>query len=597
MNIFRQLISLLSTSEQKKGSLLLVMIVVMALIDMTGVASIMPFMAVLTNPTLIETNNMLNSVYIASNIFGVQNSNQFLSFLGILVFILLVVSIALKALTMFIQTYFAEKIGYSIGRRLIEGYLNQPYSWFLNRNSAELGKSILSEVDTVISNGFKPMMDLIGKIFVTIAILLLLIIVDPYLALIVGFTLIVSYVLIYLFTRTFLRRIGKDRFNANSLRYNVVSEAFGAIKEVKLGGLEHVYTKRFAAPAKIIANNSASITIVSQLPRFALEAIAFGGLLLAVLYLMAKSGNFNNAVPIIALYAFAGYRLMPALQHIYTSIAQLRFAAPALDALCKDLISLNSTISRDYKNELLFKNSITLNKVHYHYPNASKIVLKNINLKIPTNSTVAFVGATGSGKTTTVDIILGLLEAQQGTLEVDGRAINKKNKYAWQRLIGYVPQNIFLADDTVAANIAFGTDSKNINQSTVERVAKIANLHDFVTNELPKQYQTTIGERGVRLSGGQRQRIGIARALYHEPKVLILDEATSALDNVTEQVVMEAVHNLRNDITIIIIAHRLSTVKTCDNIFLLEKGELRGEGTYIDLIKTNALFRENAKSI
>jgi ATP-binding cassette, subfamily B, bacterial PglK len=202
------------------------------------------------------------------------------------------------------------------------------------------------------------------------------------------------------------------------------------------------------------------------------------------------------------------------------------------------------------------------------------------------------VGATGSGKTTTVDLILGLLEAGEGTLEVDGQVITAHNKRAWQRAIGYVPQHIYLADDTVAANIAFGLDPKDIDQAAVVRAAIIANLHEFVINELPKQYQTTLGERGVRLSGGQRQRIGIARALYHNPQVLILDEATSALDNLTERSVMDAVHNLGHEITIILIAHRLSTVKACDTIFLLEKGELKAQGTYVELTESSQIFQE-----
>jgi ABC-type multidrug transport system fused ATPase/permease subunit len=205
---------------------------------------------------------------------------------------------------------------------------------------------------------------------------------------------------------------------------------------------------------------------------------------------------------------------------------------------------------------------------------------------------VGLVGATGSGKTTTVDLILGLLEAQEGTLEVDGQAITEHNRRPWQRAIGYVQQQIYLADDTVAANIAFGVQEKDIDPAAVERAAKIANLHDFVINDLPQQYRTTVGERGVRLSGGQRQRIGIARALYHKPQVLILDEATSALDNLTEQAVMEAVHNLGHEITTILIAHRQSTVKACDTIFLLEKGELKAQGTYADLCQSSQAFQK-----
>ena len=228
--------------------------------------------------------------------------------------------------------------------------------------------------------------------------------------------------------------------------------------------------------------------------------------------------------------------------------------------------------------------SIILKNVHYSYPNTSRTALKNINLTIPVRSKVGFVGATGSGKTTIVDIILGLLEPQSGTLEVDENIITKHNSRSWRRSIGYVPQEIFLADSTVAANIAFGVEARDINQKAVEKASKIANLHNFVTNELTKGYDTIIGENGVRLSGGQRQRIGIARALYHDPQVLILDEATSALDNQTEQVVMEAVNKLRKDITIILIAHRLTTLKNCDNIFKIQKGQLVNQGKFEELI-------------
>ena len=299
-----------------------------------------------------------------------------------------------------------------------------------------------------------------------------------------------------------------------------------------------------------------------------------------------QSGNFIKVAPILALYAFAGYRLMPALQHIYNSVIQINFTAPALDSVYKDLKSLQSYKTVNSQETLKLTTDINLKNISYDYPNTTSTALKNINLRIEANSTVGLVGATGSGKTTAVDIILGLLEAQKGVLEVDGKVINKNNRRAWQRSIGYVPQQIFLSDNTVEANIAFGVNPKDVDLNAIEHASRIANLHEFVTNDLSLQYQTLIGENGIRLSGGQRQRIGIARALYHKPQILILDEATSALDNLTEQAVMEAVHKLRKNITIIIIAHRLSTVKNCDNILLLEKGELKDQGTFEKLIKT-----------
>jgi len=299
----------------------------------------------------------------------------------------------------------------------------------------------------------------------------------------------------------------------------------------------------------------------------------------------------------LALYAFAGYRLMPALQQIYNNIIRIKFTIPALDTVYNDLKSLKPYSPSHNKEAIPLNKTITLKNLYFHYPNASRTALKNINFSIQARSTVGIVGATGSGKTTTVDIILGLLEPQKGTLEVDDKVIDKHNLKSWQRSIGYVPQQIFLSDDSVAANIAFGTDLKDINQEAVEYAAKIANLHEFVINELPSKYQTTVGERGIRLSGGQRQRIGIARALYHNPQILILDEATSALDNLTERAVMDAVQTLRKNLTIILIAHRLSTVRNCDNILLLEKGEIKEQGTFEELIKNNAQFRATAKNL
>ena len=569
------------------------MILVMAFLDMLGVASILPFMAVLANPEIVQTNAVLNTAFISSRHIGIHTTEQFLFALGVLVFVLLVTSLALKALTTYAQTRFALLREFSIGKRLVEGYLHQPYSWFLNRHSADLGKAILSEVNAVIYKGMLPLMTLMAQSTVALSLLILLIIVDPQLALSVGVVLGLAYAGIFAAMSGWLKRLGQARIDANKERFTVVSEAFGAVKEVKLGGLERAYIQRFAKPAEIFAKGQATAEVISQVPRFALEAIAFGGMLLVILYLMAKSGSFASALPIIALYAFAGYRLMPALQQIYAAFTQLRFAGPSVDALHQDLSNLQIANARhSHFKRLPLTQSIQLTQVSYCYPNASQSALKGINLSIRAHSKVGFVGATGSGKTTMVDVILGLLEPQEGTLNIDDQPITAANLQQWQRVIGYVPQHIYLADDSVVANIAFGVNAKDIDQQAVERAAKIANLHEFVINDLSQGYSTTIGERGVRLSGGQRQRIGIARALYHSPQVLILDESTSALDNLTEQAVMEAMNNLGHDITIILIAHRLGTVRQCDQIYLLERGEVKARGTYNELYAGSQQFKE-----
>ncbi len=592
MGTISKLLDLLSPSERKRAGVLLGMMLVMALLDMLGVASILPFIAVLANPALIETNPILFSAYQLSKNLGLSSTDQFLFFLGLIVFALLVFSLAFKALTTYAQTRFALMREYSIGKRLVEGYLHQPYSWFLNRHSADLGKTILSEVQTIMYNGILPLMTLFAQSAVAIALLSLLLFVDPLLAVSVGLVLGVAYGGIMLLMSGWLNALGQARIKANQERFTAVSEAFGASKEVKAGGLESIFIERFAKPAETYARGQSTAQVIAQVPRFALEAIAFGGMLLVVLYLMTQSGGFTAALPIIAMYVFAGYRLMPALQQIYAAVTQLKFVGPALSALHTDLLSLEPVeIDGKMQKPMPLINCIELNNIFYQYPNADAPALNRINLSIPARSTVGLVGSTGSGKTTTVDLILGLLEPQEGTLCIDGQVVNASNRRQWQKSIGYVPQHIYLADDTVSANIAFGLAPEILDQEAVERAAKIANLHDFVIQDMPQGYNTMVGERGVRLSGGQRQRIGIARALYHNPSVLILDEATSALDNITEQSVMDAVNNLGHNITTILIAHRLTTIRECDQIYLLENGAVKANGTFSELVEKSDQFK------
>ena len=591
MQILKKLLFLLTLQERKNVIFLMVMVLVLAMLEMIGVVSILPFMAVLMSPDLIDTNVLLNTAFKTSNLLGVETKKNFLFLLGIVVFLILIITLTFKFLTYYVQLRFTTSLNYKIAKRFVEGYLNQPYSWFLNRHSADLGKNILSEVNFVISQGVTPMINLIKQSVVALVMIIMLFFVDPILTLVVGLTFSLVYSLIYLIIKKFMSNIGQSRLDANKWMFTSISDAFGAIKEIKVSGHEQIYVNRFSQPAKTLSRVSALAGVISNLPRFVLEAITFGGMLLIVLYLMSQRGNFISSLPIISLYAYAGYRLLPTIQQIYTSLLTLRFVGPALDALYKDLKSLKHSKLKQSDNFLLLKKNISLKNINFNYPNSSRTALKNIHFSINAKTSFGIIGATGSGKTTVVDIILGLLEAQQGMLEVDGKEINRLNSKDWQRSIGYVPQHIFLSDDSVAANIAFGIQNEQIDYKAVERAAKIARLHEFVTNELPQKYKTIIGERGVRLSGGQRQRIGIARALYNNPKVLILDEATSALDNNTEKQVMNEIKQLENDITLIMIAHRLSTVKECDSIILMDKGEIKGQGTFEELAKSNDNFR------
>tara|TARA_Y100001958_G_C21237155_1_gene563875 strand:+ start:758 stop:2551 length:1794 start_codon:yes stop_codon:yes gene_type:complete len=597
MKTLKKLIFLLTTREQFRAILIFFIILIMAFIEIAGLASIVPFMAILSDPNVIEDNSQLNMAYQVSRDFGIENEKQFLFLSGLVVFLLLVVSLITKALATYLQVNFSSTAKFNLEKRLVTSYLSQSYVWFLDRHSADLGKNILGEVGTVIKGGVQAMINLITRGVVAIAVLMLLLIVDAKLTLIVGFTLGFTYFVIFALTRSFLKYIGNERFKANRWRFTTVSEAFGAVKEIKLGGFEKNYVDRFSEPAKKLANYEAFFGVLSQLPRFAIEAVAFGGMLLITLYLMAKSNNFVNIVPTIALYTLAGYRLIPLLQGVFDCVNTLRYSKASVDALYDDLKRLKISDLNNEKKVLELKKEINLNNISFSYPNSSELNLQNINLKIPVGSDVGIVGITGSGKSTLIDIILGLHKPKNGNLEVDGVKIDNFNRRSWQQSIGYVPQQIFLFDDTIASNIAFGIDPKNIDQEAVEKAAKIANIHKFIVNDLPLKYKTLIGERGIRLSGGQRQRLGIARALYHNPKVLVLDEATNALDVHTEQIVIEEIKKIQEDRTMIVITHRLNSVKDFDNIIIIEKGQIKQEGKFEKLKNLSEYFKfENEKN-
>ena len=329
------------------------------------------------------------------------------------------------------------------------------------------------------------------------------------------------------------------------------------------------------------------------LPKYLLDAIGFGAILFLMTYTVYIEKTSGEIIPIVAVFALAGYRLMPALQQIYASLTQLKFNFPALEILVTDLSSVNEVTSfnRQKNPPLLFSKHLIIKDVGFTYPNVNIPVLKNINLKIELNTTVGLVGITGSGKTTLVDIVLGLLNNTRGKLFVDETELTAENISSWQDNLGYVPQAIYLIDDTIERNIAFAVTEVDINK--VKHAAKMAELDEFIQT-LPDGYQTNVGERGIRLSGGQKQRIAIARALYHDPKFLILDEATSSLDGLTENIIMDAIHNLAHKKTILMIAHRITTLKECDVIYVLENGAIINSGSYKQLLKSDENFRHMA---
>lgn len=585
----KQLLALLTPYERKRGALVFGMMVVFALLETVGVASVMPFLAVLGNPALVETNPQLAWLYDRG---GFEDVNTFLFVLGGGSFVLVIVSAIFRIFQTYALNRYVRMREYSLSARLLQTYLRQPYSFFLNRNSADLSKRILSEVGQVIILVLKPAMELISYALVALILVALLVVVNPGVALVVTVMAGGFYGVIYLGIRGVLRRMGAERVTMNQARFQAADEAFGGIKDLKVLGRENAYLNRFRMPAAHFARHQYWHATLSVAPKYLIEAITFGGISALALFLMGTRGDLGAVLPLLGVYAFAGYRLMPAAQNIFASVSSLRFGGPAVETLYDDML-VNATTSQHKGSEspLHLEREIAFRNVTFRYPNADRPALQNMDLVIPARSSVGFVGSTGAGKTTAVDLLLGLLSPTEGKIIIDGEPMDRVGVRRWQKALGYVPQQIYLADASVAANIAFGVDQNDIDQEAVERAARVARIHDFIANDLPDGYATEVGERGVRLSGGQRQRIGIARALYHDPQVLVFDEATSALDTGTERSIMDALEVLAGEKTLIMIAHRLSTVEGCDRIVVLENGNVVGVGSYAELESVNAVFQ------
>ncbi|WP_066161434.1 ABC transporter ATP-binding protein [Aliarcobacter skirrowii] len=573
IQIYKKIWKLFSEHEKRRVLVVLFFMIIMALFEVIGVGSVVPFLAVLGDPEIIQRNEQLKYIY---NIFEFSSTKTFLMFLGSGAIAILFISAGIKAITSYGLFRFSNMRRHSIAKKLLVKYLHQPYSYFIMQNSSDLSKKILSETDLVISQVIIPTLNLTTYLIVSSFLILFLLFVNPILALVLLLSFGGFYVIMYMTVRKFITSIGKERTEVNSKRFKVCSETIGGIKDIKILGKENTYLKNFDNPSFKFSDYSAKYQTISQLPQYLVEVLAFGAILAIAMYSLNKNqSDLGTILPILGLYAIAALKLKPAIGGIYASFSSVKFGISGLDVLLNDLYE-NTTEQITIKNngeKIKLKEKLILSKVSFIYPNTTQKSLKNIRLEIKANTMVGIIGTTGAGKSTLVDMILGLLYPASGEISVDGTILNDTNIRQWQNSIGYVPQSIFLSDDSISSNIAFGIEKNDIDMAQVEKVAKMAQVHEFVS-KLDNGYNTIIGERGVRLSGGQRQRLGIARALYHEPDILVLDEATSALDNQTEAEVMNAIDSMSGSKTIIMIAHRLTTVERCDKIIKLKNGEI-----------------------
>lgn len=556
-----------------------------AVINMIGVAVIVPFIMVCANPDTIFTHKRIAYFY---HFFHYSNKNHFLIFLGIMVLALLLLSNGFSILTNSLSLRLVGGVQKSLTKRLLSSCIQQPYIYFLNKNSAKISTDLMTTVSYFLQNFLYSGLSLIAGLFSILLLVSMLFYVRPLTSSAIFFIFSFAFLGIYFSVRKKLDQINK-RMLVNLRECNKISaEAFQGIKSHKIYNNESYYISAFSRRHAEAINDAMFSKILTVIPKNILEIVAFGLVVISIIYLISIDKNFSAIMPTLALFTFAGYRMLPLMQQIFTQFTAIKVTVSSVDSLLEYFDSFYSTpetLSLKHITVLPYRNSLKLNKVSFHYPMRDTLVLKDINITVPYNQTVGIIGPTGSGKTTLIDIILGLLTPSAGTLSVDGEEITEENKLGWQKNIGYVPQDIFLSDASIMDNIALGVPEKEIDRTSVYQASKLANIHEFIMAGLPNGYDTVVGERGVQLSGGQRQRIGIARALYHDPNVLVLDEATSALDQKTEKEVMEAIYGLKHQKTIIMVAHRLSTMAVADRVYCIEEGVLVDEGSLSSVLE------------
>jgi ABC-type multidrug transport system fused ATPase/permease subunit len=555
---------------RRKLVIVLAVIFANGLFQVIGVTSIFPFFALAAEPDRIR-NSRFGSWLLAQ--LPAMDQNTLLIWAGIVSIALIFLSNAVTLASEVIRTRYGHGLGHFLRTRLMEALAARPYGYFLERNSGALLQKVVGDVMQFINAVFLPLLESLSR-FVTLGFLLLTVfLVQPVIALGAAVLLGGFYGIVFLLLRRRSHLLGEGIHQANLGAIITAQQFLGGIKPVLVHGKQKFFIEEFGRHSVAQARLYPWMPIFGNGPRYLIEPIAFGGLVAAVIWLAAHGRGFSDILPNLTVMALAGYRMLPSIQILYSQLSQInamRYTVGEIEAELAEIGAASKRIKPPEQVEevlpLSLEKGIRLENITFNYPGSNRAVLENFSLEIPKNSSVGMIGPTGSGKSTLVDIILGLHRPQSGVIRVDDRVLRPEDFGSWRSMIGYVPQDIFLLDASVTANIAFGIPSDEVDQTALREAATAAQILDFIESELPAKWNTVVGERGARLSGGQRQRIGLARALYHRPQVLVLDEATSALDTKTEMEVIEAINALHGQLTLIIIAHRLSTVERCDSV-------------------------------
>ena len=573
MLLLKKIFGLLDVKQRPQAIILLCLMSIGMLLETLSIGVVIPVLAMISEPDILD-----RYPGIVSAVPGLDDASQIQLIIGCMLLMVGIYTIknCFLAFLTWRQADFAFGVMTSLSQNLFNGYMYQPYNFHLKRNSAELIRNISSEVQ-YFSNSIIAITSIAAELLVLLGIVVLLVVVEPFGAIFVIVAIALVSAIFYQVNRKRVLRWGEIRQAHEMYRLQHLQQGLGSVKEIKLLGREGDFLNQYALHTLGSARMSKRQNVLQAMPRLLIEWLAILGMAVLVFSLLAQDRSMQELVPTLGLFAAAAFRLMPSVNRILSHIQSIRFTVPVVDNLDRELNIIKSLEVLSQEETLPAWKEIALKGIAYTYSDAPHPALTDVNLTIPKGSSVGFIGESGAGKSTLVDVIIGLLSPSKGRIVLDDYEINE-NLRAWQNQLGYVPQQIYLTDDTLRRNIAFGLAEDQIDDLAVQRAIDSAQIHDFV-QKLPEGVNTQVGERGVRLSGGQLQRIGIARALYHNPAILVLDEATSALDIDTEHEIMKTINKLHGDKTLIIVAHRISTVENCDCVYRLEQGQVIQEGT------------------
>lgn len=574
-DIFKKFNKVLNKKQKSRVVVLIFMILIGAVLETLGVSMIYPLIETVMMPEVFEENAMI--VWIC-NVLGYTSAEQFVTFMLLALIFIFIFKNLYLLLLYYVQHSFITNSQYRISRDLLKVYLNRPYEFYLNASTGDIMRTVYSD-STGIFNLLLQCMQFITEFMVAIFLGTYLLIIDPVMTIVMGILLVGITLLSSAFLKPRISRIGEESRQQQSKMYKTIMQSINSVKDVKVYAKEDAFLGIYRKYGKRYYNLARDHEVLSSVPRLAIEAFSLSGVLAYMAVMMKLGQNVQTMVPQLSAFAVAAVRLLPSASRINTYLANIAYYRPTLDYVYANVELPKNVDERAAEakavtetDKLKFHDCIKVEQLYYKYPNTDKYIFENARMQVPYGKSVGIMGPSGAGKTTVVDIMLGLLRVESGTITCDG--VNVLEHYGqWLANIGYISQTINMVDDTIRANIAFGVDVDDIDDARVWQVLEEAQLADFVRN-LPNGINTVIGERGVRISGGQRQRVGIARALYHDPEILILDEATSALDNDTEAAIMEAIENFHGRKTMLIIAHRLKTIENCDIIYKVENGKI-----------------------